>query len=136
MERAEKKLRAANLLFENSMFSEAISEAYYAMFHAAKALLALRGVYPKTHAGVVSQFGLQFVTEGLIEELYAKILAKAEAKREKADYDIYFEPSEEEAEDIIEDAKNEMMRCTKGHCVGWFQKRRCRFNAADACISF
>ena len=60
------------------MFSEAISEAYYAMFHAAKALLALRGIYPKTHAGVVSQFGLQFVTEGLIEELYAKSLVKAE----------------------------------------------------------
>jgi len=36
------------------MFSEAISEAYYAMFHAAKALLALRGIYPKTHADVVS----------------------------------------------------------------------------------
>ena len=63
MERAEEKLRAANLLLENNMFSEAISEAYYAMFHAAKALLALRGIYPKTHAGVVSQFGLQFVTE-------------------------------------------------------------------------
>jgi len=31
-------------------------------------------------------------------------LAKAETKREKADYDIYYEPSEEEAESIIEDA--------------------------------
>ena len=92
------------------MFSEAISEAYYAMFHAAKALLALRGIHPKTHAGVVSQFGLQFVTEGLIEELYAKSLAKAEAKREKADYDIYFEPSEEEAEDIVEDAEKFLVR--------------------------
>jgi len=45
------------------------------MFHAAKALLALKSVYPKTHAGVVSQFGLQFVNAGLIEELYAKSLA-------------------------------------------------------------
>ena len=50
MERAEEKLRAANLLLKNNMFSEAISEAYYAMFHAAKALLALRDIYPKTHA--------------------------------------------------------------------------------------
>ena len=67
MKEWEKHLeRAANLLLENNMFSEARSEAYYAMFHAAKALLALRGIYPKTHAGVVSQFGLQFVTEGLM----------------------------------------------------------------------
>jgi len=47
LERAEEKLRAANLLLENNMFSDAISEAYYVMFHAAKALLALRSIYPK-----------------------------------------------------------------------------------------
>mgnify|MGYP001134310051 CR=1 FL=1 len=87
------------------MFAEAISESYYAMFHAAKSLLALKSVYPKTHAGVVSQFGLQFVNKGFIEELYAKSLAKAQTRREKADYDIYYEPSEEETESALEDAK-------------------------------
>ena len=46
----------------------------------------------------------------LIEELYAKGLAKAEAKREKADYDIYFELSKEEAEDIIGDAEKFLVR--------------------------
>ena len=92
------------------MFSDAISEAYYAMFHAAKALLVLRSIYPKTHAGVVSQFGLQFVTEGLIEDLYAKSLAKAETKREKVDYDIYYESSEEDAESIVEDAEKFLVR--------------------------
>jgi len=86
------------------MFAEAISESYYAMFHAAKSLLALKSVYPKTHAGVVSQFGLQFVNKGFIEELYAKSLAKAQTRREKADYDIYYEPSEEETESALEDA--------------------------------
>ena len=37
-------------------------------------------------------------------------MAKAETKREKADYDIYFEPSEEEAEDIVEDAEKFLVR--------------------------
>jgi len=37
-------------------------------------------------------------------------LAKAETKREKADYDIYFEPSEEEAEDIVKDAEKFLER--------------------------
>ena len=45
-----------------------------------------------------------------IEELYAKSLAKAQTKREKADYDIYYEPSEEEAESIIEDAERFLER--------------------------
>lgn len=110
MERAEEKLRSANLLFENNMFADAISEAYYSMFHAAKSLLGLKSIYPRTHAGVVSQFGLQFVNEGLIEELYAKSLTKAQTMREKADYDIYYEPSKEEAESIIEDAENFLER--------------------------
>ena len=37
-------------------------------------------------------------------------MAKAETKREKADYDIYFEPSEEEAEAIVEDAEKFLVR--------------------------
>ena len=57
------------------MFSEVISEAYYAMFHAAKALLALRGIYPKTYAGVVSQFGLQFVKD-LLRNYMRKVWQK------------------------------------------------------------
>ncbi len=104
------KLKSANLLFESDMFADAISEAYYAMFHASKALLALRDIFPRTHAGVVSQFGLQFVNEGLIEELYATSLAKAGTKREKADYDIYYAPSKEEAESVIEDAEKFLKR--------------------------
>lgn len=65
MERAEEKLGAANLLFEN------------------------------------------------IEELYAKSLAKAQTRREKADYDIYYVPSEDEAESIIEDAERFLARIRK-----------------------
>ena len=113
LERAEEKLSSANLLFENNMFVDAISEAYYAMFHAAKSLLALKDIYPKTHTGVVAQFGLQFVNEGLIEELYAKSFAKAQTKREIADYDIYYEPSKEEAESIAEDAERFLARIKK-----------------------
>jgi len=41
-------------------------------------------------------------------------LAKAEAKREKADYDIYFEPSEEEAKDIVKDAEKFLVSAYKG----------------------
>ncbi len=83
------------------------------MFHCTKGLLALKSIYPKTHAGVVSQFGLQFINKGIIEELYAKNLTKAQIKREKADYDIYYEPSCEEAESIIEDARKFLNRIKK-----------------------
>ena len=68
-------------------------------------------VFSRRHIqGVVSQFGLQFVNEGLIEEWYAKSLTKAQTKREKADYDIFYEPSTEEAESVLEDADKFLQR--------------------------
>ena len=88
IENAEEKLEAAEYLLQGGFYNDAASRAYYSMFYAAKALLSLKEIYPKAHAGVVSQFGLQFVSEGLIEEWYAKSLAKAQTSREKADYDI------------------------------------------------
>jgi uncharacterized protein (UPF0332 family) len=66
--------------------------------------------FSKTHAGVISQFGLQFVNGGLIEEWYAKSLTKAQTKREKADYDIFYDPSNEEAESVLDDAEKFLAR--------------------------
>ena len=34
------------------------------MFYASKALLSLKRIYPRTHRGMVSEFGLKFVIEG------------------------------------------------------------------------
>jgi|GEM_PF-4911680 len=107
LERAEEKLKSAHILFDNNMFADSVSESYYSMYHAAvekseifwaskskilkaKALLSLKNVYSRTHAGPVSQFGLNFVIEGFIEEFYAKSLAKAETGREKANYDVFY----------------------------------------------
>ena len=104
---------AMTIFKDGRILYERMGEAFGESGRKTKALLALRDIFPKTHAGVVSQFGLQFVNEGLIEELYAKSLAKVETKREKADYDIYYEPSKEEAESAIEDADAFLKRYKK-----------------------
>lgn len=83
------------------------------MFHAAKALLSIKDHHPKTHNGLISEFGLQFIASGSIEEFYGKMLAVAEDEREKADYDVYYKASQEETEAIIEDAENFLERIKK-----------------------
>ena len=92
---------------------DAISRAYYCMYYAAEAILCLKEKYPRTHRGVVSQFGLEFVKEGLIEEYYARAITTAQERREMADYDIHYTPSEEEAESIVEDAERFLERIRK-----------------------
>jgi hypothetical protein len=75
------------------------------MFYASKALLSVKGVYPRTHREVVSELGLKFVNEGFIEELYGRVLAKGMQMRERVDYDVYYKASREEAEEIIREAE-------------------------------
>ena len=105
LEEAHTKLKAAEYLFNGKFYNDSISRAYYAMFHAAKAALALKNIDTKTHSGVLSQFGLHFIKEGFIDELYAKAYSIAMEDRSEADYGIFSEFTEDEAEIVIEDAK-------------------------------
>jgi len=105
VEVAEEELSSAYLLFENKKYRDAISRAYYSMFHAARALLLMKDVIPRKHSGVVSMFGLHFVKEGIVDEVYGKALTKAFELRTKADYNVFYSPSREEAEEILEDAE-------------------------------
>jgi len=64
LDRAYEALESAKILFEKEKYNASISQAYYAMFYASKALLSSKKIYPKTHRGVVSELGLKFVSEG------------------------------------------------------------------------
>ncbi|MFA0833864.1 MAG: HEPN domain-containing protein [Methanobacterium formicicum] len=105
LERAE-ELICSPVLFENEMFNDALSEAYYSLFHAANAILSFKDLHPRTHKGLIAEFGLQFVATDIIEVDHGKNLAKTEEKCEKADYDVFYRVSKEKAESIIEDAQN------------------------------
>jgi len=76
------------------------------MFYSARALLASRDIHPKGHKGLILQFGLEFVKTGFIEEMYGRALSHAKERRETADYNIETKMTAEEAESIVEDARN------------------------------
>ena len=105
LERAYEVLDSAKILFENEKYNSSVAQAYYAMFYAAKALLSVKDIHPKTHRGVIAEFGLEFINKGFIEEMYGKTIAKGLQLRERADYDVYYKASRDEAEDIIKDAE-------------------------------
>ena len=52
------------------------------MYFAAKALLLKKDITVKTHKGLLSKFGLEFVNEGVVEEYYGRALRIAEELRE------------------------------------------------------
>ena len=105
MEKAEEKLNASEYLFEGKFYGDSTSRAYYGMYYSARALLALKEIYPKTHKGVITQFGLEFVKQGFVDETLGRAMNYAHDRREEADYSIDLEITEEEAEDILESAR-------------------------------
>lgn len=111
--RAEEALASAQILLENEKLNSAISEAYYSMYYSARALLSFKDFHPKKHKGVLALLGLEFVNKGYIEEIYGRMFAKDMQMREKADYDVSYRASEEEAESVIDDADGFLKRVKK-----------------------
>ena len=108
--KAKRRLDAAYHLLGEGFYEDAVSRAYYSMYFAAKALLLKRDITVKTHKGLLSKFGLEFVDEGVLEKYYGRALRIAEELREEADYSISREISKEEAEAIVEDADKFLVR--------------------------
>ena len=108
--KAKRRLDAAYHLLGEGFYEDAVSRAYYSMYFAAKALLLKRDITVKTHKGLLSKFGLEFVDEGVVEKYYGRALRIAEELREEADYSISREISKEEAEAIVKDAEKFLVR--------------------------
>jgi uncharacterized protein len=80
-------LRAAEALIALGLTNDAVSRAYYAAFHYARALLLLEGLEPKTHRGVISLLGQHFEVSGRLPAGRVSELAALQTFRGIADYD-------------------------------------------------
>ena len=98
---AEEKLVAARLLLEEDLVRDAASRAYYAMFHAAYALVRLRGAAPKTHRGLLSTFADEYVRKGAFPQDLFEAFRSGQSLREQGDYEPSQPPTPEEAEAVI-----------------------------------
>ncbi|MBE3586109.1 MAG: HEPN domain-containing protein [Thermoanaerobacter sp.] len=108
LQRAREHLKSAEILLNSGMYSDSLGRSYYAMFAAARALLALKQLDSKKHAGIISLFNQHFVKTGLVERSAGKNLSKARIKRESADYTDFYLVSKEEAYSQLAAAKQFM----------------------------
>jgi len=85
--RAIRSLQAAELLARKDYREDAVSRAYYAMLHAAKAALFVHDVATASHAAVRRMFGRHLISTGEIEREWASYLGEGLDDRLAADYD-------------------------------------------------
>ena len=103
--KAEKLLQDAKREFEMGLYGRCCSTSYYAMFHAAKAMVLSLGKDSRTHRGIIYLVWENREKLKLSENDCSK-LSRSFDLREESDYGIFKEISKDLAEDILEDAED------------------------------
>ena len=108
VDRALRSLGEAQDNFHASSYGVAISQAYYAMYDAAKALLATRGLTDSnaTDVDLVQMFAQHFVLTGDIEPEWRERFEQALQARLACAYDVGHIASRDKAEDVLGSAEN------------------------------
>ena len=105
LEKAKDCLRAAEYLIELKEYLSVLNRAYYAIFHAVRAILAIDGVDRKKHSGVISYFQQNYVKSGIFDKEYSRVVQDAFEVRQESDYEDFYVISKEDAVLQYENAK-------------------------------
>jgi uncharacterized protein (UPF0332 family) len=105
LKKSESALQAAESLQKQGLLSDSISRAYYAMFYSAKALLCQDGISVNKHSAVISAFGKSYAKTGKLPNELHKQLINAFEERDKADYDVLWEITEDSVNQRIAEAR-------------------------------
>lgn len=98
-------LESAEILLAAGKLADAVSRAYYAAFHFARALLLTRAEEPRTHSGVDRLLQRDFVRTGLLDPRLGKRFAGLQRFRQDADYSAEFVFTDEGAREEVEAAR-------------------------------
>jgi uncharacterized protein (UPF0332 family) len=105
LEKAKETYMTALDNLYNSKYLDANNRAYYSIFHAIRAVLALDGVDFKKHSGVISYFREKYIKTGLFDEKFSDIVGKASVIRAKSDYEDFYIATKDEAQEQAGNAK-------------------------------
>ena len=105
LEQAEEFLNSAVKNLAMDELKTANNRAYYSIFHAMRAVLALDEVDFKKHSGVIAYFRESYIKSGIIDKSCSDIISTASLIRNKSDYDDFYIAIREETVEQVENAK-------------------------------
>lgn len=104
IERAKEDLDAAHMLFETGNYRIANNRAYYAIFHAMRAVLVFDEFDSSKHSGIIAEFRRRYIKEGVFPIEMSKMIGEAFTIRNASDYDDMFIASKSDTEIQIANA--------------------------------
>ena len=103
--RAEETLKESIAALARQSVSLSINRAYYSVFYAMRAFLAIVDKDSSKHTGVVSLFNQYFIKTVIVSEISLKPIQSLMDLRHEGDYQDFAKTTEEEAAGAIESAK-------------------------------
>jgi uncharacterized protein (UPF0332 family) len=103
----------ASLLLDNCRIAAAVTRVYYAMFHAATALLLERDITRSSHHAIISAFGEYLVKPGHIDARFHEHFRQAFDLRQQSDYEPVSEITPEQAKIALDRALDFVDACRK-----------------------
>ena len=91
--------------FYQKRYKSANNRAYYAIFHAIKAVLALEPIDFKRHKDIQAYFNKNYVNTEIFPKSMGRRISKASQVREDSDYDDEFIVKAENTQEQIDTAK-------------------------------
>lgn len=86
--KALEKLETARILLDNNRFDDAVSRAYYAVFHIISALLLSKGLVYSSHSQVIGSFNREFVKSAIFPSDFSVKVRELFKLRQAGDYSI------------------------------------------------
>ena len=105
LDRARRVLAEASDLLRLGHTEGTVSRAYYAVLHAARALLFSVGVEPRSHEGLRSLLGEHFVLSGRLSPEMGRLVSRMQRDREDADYESTVVVTAVDARDAVDSAR-------------------------------
>jgi len=105
LKKALRRLKVAQTLHQQQEYEDAVSRAYYSIYHAAQAALLTEGVRATSHRGLANLFGLHLVEPGKLPKKLAKYLRNIRDDREEGDYEVYSSIDEETSQTAVREAE-------------------------------
>ncbi|MBO5008868.1 MAG: HEPN domain-containing protein [Clostridia bacterium] len=113
LEKAKECLDSAKLTYDAGQFATAANRSYYAIFHSARAVLALDGIDRKKHSGVISYFQEHYIKTKVFDKQFSYIIKNAFMVRQESDYEDFYIISKEDLEEQIADAEKFVLEVEK-----------------------
>lgn len=106
LNKAKETLETAKMIFKDGKdFTSANNRAYYAIFYAIRAVLAIEEIDFKRHKDVLAYFNKEYVNKEKFPKMIGRKISQAQRIREDSDYDDDYEPSLEKTEQQINTAQ-------------------------------